>query len=236
MDNVDKFLEAIAMDSTGITSQWISLGSILNLLMAAVFGFLILLVYFRATGRGRHDENLRMVIPVLTILMAVIMRTEGARIVLFFGIFGILSIVQFRSSLTDQRGITFILFSVIEGLLIGVNNYMLAALSFLVVTSAVILGLSAFKQRQYAILSLRFSGEAAEAKKILEELLDELGQSYRFLGYALDAGADKAGEPRARRRLRYELQEAEEGSILVRTGRLEEEATARGWKVRIRKA
>ncbi|MEI6386925.1 MAG: hypothetical protein WCQ50_09825, partial [Spirochaetota bacterium] len=83
---------------------------------------------------------------------------------------------------------------------------------------------------------LRFSGEASEAKELLEKLLDELGQPYRFLGYALDTGADKAGEPRTRRRLRYELQDSEEGSILARTGRLEEEATARGWKVRIRKA
>ncbi|MBR6198848.1 MAG: hypothetical protein IKQ61_01145, partial [Spirochaetales bacterium] len=44
---------------------------------------------------------------------------------------GVLSIVRFRSELTDQKGITFILFGLISGLLVGLGNYVLAALGLL---------------------------------------------------------------------------------------------------------
>lgn len=138
MDDIEKLLESISLDSTGLYNQFASITSIFNLLLSAFFGILILMIYIK-THRDTLDYTLIKVIPLLTILMTVIMRLQGSNAAVFFGIFGVLSIVRFRSSLTDQKDITFILFSVITGVLIGAGNYILVILSFIVISIVLVI-------------------------------------------------------------------------------------------------
>lgn len=159
MDRYDKFLEALSLDVEGLGEQFMSLSSFANILFASAMGFLVLAVYLASSGRERRDKNLYMVIPVLSALMAVMMRVDGSQAVSFLGIFGILSVVRFRSDITDQKGITFILFAVIEGVIVGVNAYLLALLAWAVVGAAILTGRYLFGRRRSYRLVLRYPRE-----------------------------------------------------------------------------
>jgi hypothetical protein len=161
MDNYDKFMESLSLDPEGLSRQLMSFSSFFNILIACVMGFLILSIYFASSSRDRRDHNLFLVIPLLSVLMAVMMRIDGSHVISFFGIFGILSIIRFRSDITDQRGITFILFAVIEGVIVGVNAYLLALVAWVVVSAAILVARFAFQESACYRLVLRFPGEGA---------------------------------------------------------------------------
>jgi hypothetical protein len=165
MDNFDKFMESLALDPIGLSNQVLSFASFINILVAAATGFLVLAVYLASSGKERRDRNLYMVIPVLCVLMAVMMRITGPQVISFFGVFGILSIIRFRSDITDQRGITFILFAVIEGVIIGANDYLIAFLAWVVVGGAILIGRYFFSNRWMYRLTATFATIAtAEAR------------------------------------------------------------------------
>lgn len=107
----------------------------LTLALSLTAGLAVLLAYSLQNRNRAPEASLKHVIPVLTLLMSVMMQTsDKIEVFTFFGIFGILSIVRFRSVLTDQRGITFILFSAIMGVLIGIEAWFVALISFFMIT------------------------------------------------------------------------------------------------------
>ena len=158
MDNYDKFLESLSLDPDGLSQQFMSFSAFFNIIAACIVGFLVLAVYFASSGREKRDRNLYMVIPLLAVLMAVMMRLDGSHVISFFGIFGILSIIRFRSDITDQKGITFILFAVIEGVIVGVNAYLLALLAWVVVSAAILVARFFFGRSAAYRLVLRLPG------------------------------------------------------------------------------
>jgi hypothetical protein len=158
MDNTDKFLQSLALDPDGLSQQFLGFSAFLNVLLASVMGFLVLGIYLASSPRASRDKNLYMVIPVLSVLMAVIMRIDGSMIGSFFAIFGIMSMIRFRSNLTDQKGITFILFSVIVGLIVGLNAYLLAAVAWVLVSGAILIGRYLLNRSEDYKLSLRIDG------------------------------------------------------------------------------
>ncbi len=216
MDDVDKFFEALALDQAGLDRQLVSMSSFLSLVLAAIFGFLILMVYLKTSGKETRDRNLFMVIPVLTILMAVIMRMEGTQVILFFGIFGILSIVRFRSDLTDQKGITFILFSVIQGVLIGVNNYLLAVFAFIIVSLAIFIARYAFPHRLSFRLIFKVSGEAWKVRDLVESWLESKKIPFRYVNFSSDQGfSAKIQGWDTKTKLEYEISLQEEADLMI---------------------
>lgn len=206
MDDVDQFLKSLTLDQEGLAQQWMSLSSIVTILVAGAFGFLVLWVYQQASAHENRDRILFTVIPVLTILMAVIMRIEGVQIVLFFGIFGILSIVRFRSEITDQKGITFILFAVILGVLVGVGNYVLAFFAWALVTAAILLARRIFRDRTTYQLTVKIGIPLPEGRRILESWLAAHGLEHRFGSFAtVTSRGAKTGEWEKTLRLEYRI-------------------------------
>ena len=131
MDDFEKILQTIALDGAGVQQQLMSFTAIIPILISVLFGFLIFGVYYYSSSKAKRDLGMCQVIPSLSLLMTILIRMQGGHVAVFFGIFGVLSIVRFRSELTDQKGITFILFGLISGLLVGLGNYVLAALGLL---------------------------------------------------------------------------------------------------------
>ena len=131
MDDFEKILQTIAFDGAGVQHQLMSLTAIIPIMISVLLGFLIFGVYYYSSPKQKRDLGMCQVIPSLSLLMTILIRMQGGHVAVFFGIFGVLSIVRFRSELTDQKGITFILFGLISGLLVGLGNYVLAALGLL---------------------------------------------------------------------------------------------------------
>lgn len=235
MDDMDVMLEALGLDEFSLSSQLMGLSSIITLIVAAVFGFLILLVYLKTSGREARDRNLFMVIPVLTLLMAVIMRIEGAQVVLFFGIFGILSIVRFRSDLTDQKGITFILFSVIQGVLVGANQYILGILAFLVVSSAIFVAKFAFPSRMHYRIIVKTDSDPLRMREILESWLKKSHLPYRYVNFNSERSqSSKIQSWIVRTRLEYEISLHSEGDLQSKWKILLEEIKEEGIEAEIK--
>lgn len=206
MDDVDKFLDSLGLYSTDNSSHLANLGSAVSIVIASLIGFLILLTYIKTAGKDLRDRNIFPVIPILTILMAVIMRIEGAQILLFFGIFGILSIVRFRSEITDQKGISFILFAVIEGVLIGVNNYLLAFSAFVLVTLSITIANSAFPHRSRFDLSIKIDKFPSELKTEIESLFKEFSLNFSYRGFkSVQVYLQKKASWAVRTQVRYVL-------------------------------
>lgn len=182
MDDTEQLLGSLSLDPEGIARQFMSLAALFNIVLAGLMGFLVLLVYLASSHKDDRDRNLFTVIPVLAILMAVMMRIEGPQMVVFFGIFGILSIIRFRSDLTDQKGITFILFAVIEGVLTGINAYLLALLAWLVVGGAILLSRRLFQERFIFRLLVKTPKVDNDARREVELWLKARNLNYRFAG------------------------------------------------------
>jgi hypothetical protein len=205
MDDIDKFFESLALDPVGLRNQFVGLSSFVNILAAALMGYLVLVVYVFSSSRPDRDKNLSMIIPVLSILMAVMMRVQNTSAGIFFGIFGILSLIRFRSNLTDQRGITFILFAVIEGLLIGLNAYLLGLLAWLVVGGAILGSRRLFDRRLVMRMTVRTAGSADEARGRLDAWLAEQRIAFAFRGSRMTVRAGKSGARKERTVLEYAL-------------------------------
>ena len=195
MDNYDQFLQALSLDREGLSRQFLSFPAFLNILTAAFMGFMVLTIYLSSSGRDKRDRNLYLVIPVLTVLMAVIMRISGPQVISFFGIFGIMSVIRFRSDITDQKGITFILFAVIEGVIIGVNEYLLAVLAWFEVSGAILVGRYLFSHRVTYRLILRFDGmPLAETKAEVLRWFSARGIPANFTGFELSSDFSNKGQ------------------------------------------
>lgn len=229
-------LEALGLDLTHLEQNWLSLASLLPILLAACFGFLILLVYVTSSGKEKRDRNLHMVIPVLCILMSVIMRVEGAQIVLFFGIFGILSIVRFRSEITDQKGITFILFAVIQGVLVGVANYLLAGLAFVIVAAAIYLSRLFFGLPPHFRLIFKVEDEVAEARSQIETWLTKQGLNFHLTEISVEQSVDKRELWERKRRLEFELRTAPGADYLRQIEAVLDQAQAWGYELEVKKS
>lgn len=206
MDDLEVLLGSLALDEAGLYRQWLSLGSVLNILLALVFGFAILALYHHLAPKGKEDRNLYTVLPVLTVLMALLMRVDGAPAAFFFGVFGVLSIIRFRSDLTDQTGITFILFAVIQGILLGAGNYLLALAGFVLVGGAIAVGRRFHQRSRLFKVTVKTAAGLPETRARLEAWFAAQGFGWRAAGLTASIELAKgAAERGPRRRLDYEL-------------------------------
>lgn len=193
MDDFEKFLETLTLDQSGLNIQILSLASIINVALSVLTGAIILLIYTLTTEKSKRDITLTQIIPALSVLMTVIMRMQGGRVAIFFGIFGVLSIVRFRSVLTDQKGITFILFTIINGLLIGLGNYVLSVISIFFIASIFILTKRFIDKNKKICLSVKFTEDFITSKKTVEQFFAENGVKYSFLVSTYKSDLNKMG-------------------------------------------
>ena len=109
------------------TSGELQLGTVaLNILMAAVLGFLIFISYY-ITHRGTiYSKKFNASLVVLTVLTGTVMTVIGNNIALSLGMVGALSIVRFRTAIKDSRDTVYIFWTVIVGICCGVGDFMVA--------------------------------------------------------------------------------------------------------------
>jgi hypothetical protein len=236
MDTLDKFMESLSLDADGISQQVMSLSAFFNIAAAAVMGFMVLGIYLISSGRAQRDRNLYMVIPVLSVLMAVIMRVDGPQVVSFFGIFGIMSIIRFRSDITDQKGITFILFAVIEGVIVGVNSYLLALLAWLVVSAAILIGRYFFSHRVGYRFILIADAAKPDARTAAEEWFQSQGVPASFSGLSVSSEySDKKEKWGARYKTEFTVFPADEPSFIQSFPQFIKEMSGLGVEVEIKR-
>jgi len=99
---------------------------VMSLLVAALCGVCIFLVY-RFFHRGvLYSENFNLLISMVCIITAFIIITIGTNIVLTLGMVGALSIVRFRAAVKDPLDVGFLFWGVAAGLTAGARLYLVA--------------------------------------------------------------------------------------------------------------
>ncbi|MBQ1999662.1 MAG: hypothetical protein II220_09315, partial [Spirochaetales bacterium] len=63
METSDKFLEIAGLGSLNLYTQFMSLSSLINIIFAALIGFLIIGIYAMTSDRGRRDFSLIQSVP-----------------------------------------------------------------------------------------------------------------------------------------------------------------------------
>ena len=190
MDDFEKILQTIAFDRTGLQNQLMSLPAIIAIIISVLFGFAIFGIYYYSSPKAKRDLAMCQVIPSLSLLMTILIRMSGGHVAVFFGIFGVLSIVRFRSELTDQKGITFILFGLISGLLVGLGNYVLAALGVLALFGIFFALKNVVAKRNKVSVTIK-SDNLQKTSAIIEPFFEENNIAYAFMTPSLKFDVNK---------------------------------------------
>ena len=126
----------------------------INIIMAAVMGFIIFLSYALSHRGTIYSRKFNASLVMLTVLTGTVMTVIGNNIALSLGMVGALSIVRFRTAVKDSRDTVYIFWTVIAGICCGVGDYMVAAIGS-AVTFFVILVLGCIKNDNRMLLIIR---------------------------------------------------------------------------------
>ena len=126
----------------------------INIIMAAVMGFVIFLSYALSHRGTIYSRKFNASLVMLTVLTGTVMTVIGNNIALSLGMVGALSIVRFRTAVKDSRDTVYIFWTVIAGICCGVGDYMVAAIGS-AVTFLVILVLGCIKNDNRMLLIIR---------------------------------------------------------------------------------
>ncbi len=108
-------------------SNQYSLQSILvNLLLSFVLGLIIAWVY-KKTHRGlSYSQSFVLTLIMLSVVGSALIMVIGNSLARAFAVFGGFSIVRFRSAIKDTKDIAYVFFSLVMGMGVGTQNYLIA--------------------------------------------------------------------------------------------------------------
>jgi hypothetical protein len=102
---------------------------VINIVLAAVLGFLMAVVY-RYTHKGlSYSQSFTQTIFFVSIIVAIVMMVIGSSLAKAFALVGALSIIRFRTVVKDTRDIAFVFLALAVGMAAGTSNYFLALVS-----------------------------------------------------------------------------------------------------------
>lgn len=106
---------------------------LLNNSVTMVIAFFIMLTYRLTYSGTAYSKKFNVSLGMITIVTTLIMSVISNNIALSLGMVGALSIIRFRTPVKDARDATFIFWSIAVGVASGVSQYLLAAISSVVV-------------------------------------------------------------------------------------------------------
>lgn len=101
-------------------------GILIAMLFAFVLGQFTAWVYMLTHGGLSYSRAFVQSIVLLTIIVAMSMMVIGNNIMVAFGLIGALAVIRFRNILKDTRDSSFIFFSLVCGMAVGIGDYLLA--------------------------------------------------------------------------------------------------------------
>jgi hypothetical protein len=161
-----------------------------HLLLAAVYGACVAVVFRLSYGRGKPDRSIMITtLVLLSILVAMVSMVIGESVARAFSLVGALSIVRFRTVVEDTRDTVFVIFAVIVGMAAGAGSVLVPVIGIPIVSiAAVLLSLrsgaapvSVAPENNPSTLSIRL-GLGRDPEKVLTEVLQRHLESFRLSG------------------------------------------------------
>ena len=106
---------------------------LLNNSVTVVIAFFVMMTYRLTYSGTAYSKKFNVSIGMITIITTLIMSVIGNNVALSLGLVGALSIIRFRTPIKDTRDMTFIFWGIAVGLACGVSQYLLAAISSVVI-------------------------------------------------------------------------------------------------------
>lgn len=177
-------------NSANFTPKRIILVLSLGLIMA-----LIIFLTYRFTYRGvSYNSGFNAANVQILLVTVVIMIMISSNIAISIGMVGALSIIRFRTAVKDPRDTAFIFWSIIEGLCIGSQNFILAILStvFIAIIVVVLSGHVCFHKKYLIIIR----GERLRINDVEQILSDKKYQirTMNTIGDSVEIIAELAGK------------------------------------------
>ena len=99
---------------------------VLSLLAAFVLGQAVAWVYIWTHSGLSHSRSFTQALVLISMVVTVVMSVVGNSIVTAFGLLGALALIRFRNVLKDTRDTVFIFISLVIGMAVGTQRYMIA--------------------------------------------------------------------------------------------------------------
>src|SRR3989344_3707708 len=108
---------------------------IINILVAFVVALIISWVYQKTHYGISYSRSFLTTLVIMSVLSAVAMMILSNNLVRALGVLGIFALIRFRTILKDTRDVAFLFFALTMGMAVGTNNYVIAAISTLMISS-----------------------------------------------------------------------------------------------------
>lgn len=128
-----KFLEGFAASSPTTSSIAVAL------LVAALLGVYIFIVYRIVTRKSFYSQNFNISLVALALITAGIILTIQSSVVISLGMVGALSIVRFRTAIKDPMDLVFLFWAISIGIICGAGLFEVAILLSAAVTVMILL-------------------------------------------------------------------------------------------------
>ena len=159
---------------TGPAALDLSIGSLLvSLLLAFVLGQAIAWTYLWSHSGLSYSRSFTQSLLLMTMLVTLVMAVIGNSIVTAFGLLGALALIRFRNVLKDTRDTVFVFMSLVVGMAVGTQRYLLAVVGTVAAILAVLyVNYTSFgsQVRFDGYLTLRLGGRAGPGREALELL------------------------------------------------------------------
>ena len=128
-----KFLEGFAASSPTTSSIAVAL------LVAALLGVYIFIVYRIVTRKSFYSQNFNISLVALALITAGIILTIQSSVVISLGMVGALSIIRFRTAIKDPMDLVFLFWAISIGIICGAGLFEVAILLSAAVTVVILL-------------------------------------------------------------------------------------------------
>ncbi|MCM1135930.1 MAG: DUF4956 domain-containing protein [Clostridium sp.] len=164
-----KILEWFSNNNATMTSD-----KIILYLFAAVLAAIVIFITYRITYAGvSYNNKFAITNFVILLIASVLMMMISSNIAISLGMVGALSIVRYRTAIKDPNDTLFLFWSIIEGLCVGAQMLLLAAISTLFIAIVVIILSYLGTLRQKYLLIIRGSQELS-----VEQLSSLINHTY----------------------------------------------------------
>jgi uncharacterized membrane protein YhiD involved in acid resistance len=151
---------------------------LLSFLLAFVLGQVVAWTYSRTHTGLSYSRSFTQSLVIMTLVVSLVMFVIGDSIVTAFGLLGALALIRFRNVLKDTRDTVFVFISLVVGMAVGTQRYLLAITGTAVLILVVLfLDLTAFGTlgRFDGYLTLRGSRQTGgEAERVLRRFCREI--------------------------------------------------------------
>ncbi len=169
---MDQFLETLLQNDMGaspLRPETMVLVLLLAFCIGHVIGWIYMWTHVGLSYSQMFVASLVVIPPIVSLVMMLLMAGD---FVLAFGLLAVFAVVRFRNVLKDTRDATFILWSMIQGMIVGTLHFSTALIGTLcVATIFLYLRVTSFggRHRYDVIISLQTTGDATVG--VLKQIL-----------------------------------------------------------------